>query len=49
MTLHVDLSGPRVVPMPEDIHARVAAMAAEHAKLPRPEGVGAQIGLRCKR
>lgn len=49
MTLHVDLSGPRVVPMPEDIHARIEAMAAEHAKLPRPEGVGAQIGLRRKR
>lgn len=48
LTLHVDLSGPKVVPMPTDIHARVKAMAAEHAQLPRPEGVGAQIGLRRK-
>ncbi|NHQ74109.1 thioesterase [Roseovarius gahaiensis] len=46
LTLHVDLSGPKVVPMPADIHARVAAMAATHAQLPRPEGVGAKIGLR---
>ncbi len=48
LTLHVDLSGPKVVPMPDDIHARVAAMAAEHAQLPRPEGVGAKIDLRRK-
>ncbi|MHA7826462.1 MAG: thioesterase family protein [Roseovarius sp.] len=45
MTLHVDLAGPRVVAMPEDILARVAEMAAAHARLPRPEGVGARIGL----
>lgn len=48
LTLHVDLSGPRVVPMPEDIAARVAAMARAHAALPRPEGVGSRIGIRRK-
>ncbi len=48
MTLHVDLSGPKVVPMPDDILGRVAAMQKAHAALPRPEGVGARIGLRQK-
>jgi len=46
LTLHVDLSGPRVVPMPPDIRARVAEMATEHARHPRPDGVGRKIGLR---
>lgn len=48
LTLHVDLSGPRVVAMPDDIAARVAAMARDHADLPRPEGVGSRIGIRRK-
>ncbi|HKL04707.1 MAG TPA: thioesterase family protein [Roseovarius sp.] len=48
LTLHVDLSGPKVVPMPSDIRTRVAAMASAHAQLPRPDGVGAKIGLRRK-
>jgi acyl-CoA thioester hydrolase len=48
LTLHVDMSGPRVLPMPDDIAARVAAMARAHAALPRPEGVGSRIGIRRK-
>ncbi|SLN63995.1 L-carnitine dehydrogenase [Roseovarius gaetbuli] len=48
MTLHVDLSGPRVAPMPDDILTRVAAMAKTHATLPRPEGIGHKIGIRRK-
>jgi acyl-CoA thioester hydrolase len=48
LTLHVDLSGPRVVAMPGDIAARVAEMARAHADLPRPEGVGSRIGIRRK-
>jgi acyl-CoA thioester hydrolase len=48
LTLHVDMSGPRVAPMPEDIAARVAEMAQAHAALPRPEGVGSRIGIRRK-
>lgn len=48
LTLHVDLSGPRVVPMPPEILDRVAAMAAEHGRAPRPEGVGRRIGIRRK-
>jgi acyl-CoA thioester hydrolase len=45
LTLHVDLGGPRVAPMPEDVQARVAAMAQAHASLPTPEGVGRRIGI----
>ena len=46
MTLHVDLSGPRVVAMPADVLSRVRSMATAHARLPRPEGVGSRIGIR---
>lgn len=48
MTLHVDQSGPRVAPMPEDVFARVDAMRQAHAALPRPDRVGASIGIRRK-
>ncbi|MCV6584445.1 MAG: thioesterase family protein [Marinibacterium sp.] len=44
--LHVDLSGPRVVPMPEDVAARIRAVQAAHATLPRPDWVGQPMGLR---
>lgn len=48
LTLHVDLDGPKVAPMPEEILDRIAAMARRHAALPRPEGVGARIEIRRK-
>lgn len=48
LTLHVDMSGPKVAPMPADIAAKVAAMAAAHAGLPRPARVGRGIGIRRK-
>src|ERR1700676_4926302 len=37
MFLHVDLVARRVAPFPPDLHARVAAAAAAHATLPRPD------------
>ena len=46
LTVHVTLDGPKVTPMPEDILSRIAAMAAEHAKLERPQGVGSRVGIR---
>ena len=46
MTLHVDQTGPRVAPMPDDIYARVTALRAAHAALPRPDRVGASIGIK---
>jgi len=48
LTLHVDLGGPRVTPMPDDVRTRVEAMAHAHATLPRPDGVGRKIGIRHK-
>lgn len=46
VALHVDMTGPKVVPMPEDILARVAAMQRAHAALPLPEGLGRRITLK---
>jgi len=48
LTLHVNLDGPKVAPMPDDILGRVRAMAEDHAQLPRPDGVGRQIGIKHK-
>lgn len=46
LTLHVDLSGPKVTGMPPEILSNVSAMAAQHASLPMPDGVGRSIGIR---
>ncbi|QGX99025.1 thioesterase [Roseovarius faecimaris] len=48
LTLHVNLDGPKVAPMPEDILGRIAAMAEAHSALDRPEGIGRKIGIRRK-
>lgn len=48
MGLHIDMSGPKVAPMPDDIQSRLQALLDEHAKLPRPERVGRGIGIRRK-
>ncbi|SEK39087.1 acyl-CoA thioester hydrolase [Roseovarius nanhaiticus] len=48
LTLHVDMSGPRVAPMPPDVKKQVAALQAAHDALPRPEGVGLPIGIPAK-
>jgi acyl-CoA thioester hydrolase len=48
LALHVDMSGPKVAPMPPDIAANMAAMQAAHAALPRPERAGRSIGIRRK-
>ena len=45
LTLHIDMSGPRV-PFPEDVHARIKALHAAHSALPTPERVGRSIGIR---
>ncbi|MDX5402555.1 MAG: thioesterase, partial [Rhodobacterales bacterium] len=46
--LHIDMSGPRVAPMPEDILAKLAALQAAHDALPRPDRVGRAIALKRK-
>ena len=48
MGLHIDMSGPRVAPMPDDIRAKLAAMQTAHDVLPRPERAGRAIALRRK-
>jgi acyl-CoA thioester hydrolase len=45
MFLHVDLVARRVVPFPPDLRARVAAAAAAHAVLPRPDWLGRRIAM----
>ena len=48
LALHIDMSGPKVAPFPDDIMAKVKAMAAEHGKLPRPGRAGRSIGIKRK-
>jgi acyl-CoA thioester hydrolase len=45
LTLHVDMSGPKVAPFPPDIEEKVKAMRAAHAALPVPERAGRSIGI----
>ena len=49
MVLHVDMSGPKVAPMPDDILAKVKAMAEAQAHLPQPDGLGGAISLQRRR
>jgi acyl-CoA thioester hydrolase len=49
MGLHIDMSGPRVAPFPQDVLDKFAAMHEAHAALPRPERVGRSIGIPRKR
>lgn len=44
--LHIDMSGPRVAPMPDDIAAKVGAIHRAHSVLPRPERAGRSIGIK---
>ena len=48
LTLHVDMTGPKVCPFPPDILAKIEKMHAAHALLPLPERVGRSIGIRRK-
>ena len=48
LTLHVDMAGPKVCPFPPEVLAKIEAMRAAHAGLPRPERAGRSIGIRRK-
>ncbi|MCX7303395.1 MAG: thioesterase family protein [Hyphomicrobiales bacterium] len=48
LSLHIDMSGPRVAPFPADIMANVEAMRAAHAALPVPVRAGRSIGIKRK-
>lgn len=43
--LHIDMSGPRVAPFPEDVHAKVRGLFDAHKTLPRPDRAGRKIGI----
>jgi acyl-CoA thioester hydrolase len=45
MYLHVNLSTRRVVPFPDGVRQRVAAAAAAHAHLVRPDWAGRRIAM----
>lgn len=46
LTLNVDLAARRSAPFPADAAARVEAVRAAHAGLPRPAELGAPLGIR---
>jgi acyl-CoA thioester hydrolase len=46
LSIHVDLTARRSAPLPADIQARLAALMAAHADLPRPSEVGRTIAIR---
>jgi acyl-CoA thioester hydrolase len=46
LSLHVDMSGPKVAPFPPDILARIGAMREAHAGLAAPERAGRSIAMR---
>lgn len=48
LSLHIDMSGPKVASFPEDIQAKVNAMGAAHSGLPMPERAGRSIGIKRK-
>ena len=48
LSLHIDMSGPKVAAFPEDIMAKVDAMRAAHSGLPVPERAGRSIGIKRK-
>ena len=45
MLLHVSLDTRRVAPFPPDIQAQVSALAAAHARLPRPGWLGRRLAM----
>jgi len=45
MSLHMDMTARKVAPYPPDIRARIEAVVASHAAVPRPEGIGRPIGI----
>ncbi|WP_069300815.1 thioesterase family protein [Neptunicoccus sediminis] len=48
MTLHVDMSGPRVAPMPEHIQTRMGEILKAHSALGTPARLNRSIGIKRK-
>lgn len=49
MTLHIDMSGPRVTRFPSDVASKIETVAAAHSSLSRPHRAGRAIGIRRKK
>lgn len=49
ISMNVDLTARRSAPYPPECAARIEALKAAHADLPRPERAGAALGLRRQR
>lgn len=49
LTLHIDMSGPRVAPFPEDIMRNIEMVAKAHKNLPVPAKAGEAVALKRKR
>ncbi|WP_274628373.1 thioesterase family protein [Arvimicrobium flavum] len=45
LSLHIDMSGPKVAPFPADIMPKVEAMRGAHAHLAMPARAGRSIGI----
>lgn len=45
LLVHIDMSGPRVIAMPEDILAAITEMAGAHRDLPRPDRAGRSVQI----
>ena len=48
LSLHIDMSGPKVAPFPADVMEKVDILRAAHAALPVPERAGRSIGIKRK-
>ena len=48
LALHIDMSGPRVAPMPDEILANMKAIHEAHSHLPKPDRLSKSIGIRRK-
>ncbi len=46
LTLHIDMSGPRVTPFPDDILGKIKSLASHHTQLPRPQKAGQAIAIK---
>ena len=46
ISLHIDQSGPKVVPYPAEVKAKLDEVLAQHAALPVPDWVGAPMRIR---
>ena len=45
MSLHIDMSGPKVAPFPDDVFKKLQTVAQRHASVPRSDNIGRSIGI----